>query len=55
MQHKERYTLVEDDDVNRLIEEVNDLIIAGWVPLGGISTAAYVDSFWYTQAMWRPK
>jgi hypothetical protein len=38
---KEMYTIVfdNDNDINKFILIINDLIKAGWKPLGGIATS----------------
>ena len=65
MSHDDKAAVAEyrvvtaDNKVERLVKEVNKLIAAGWVPLGGVSAShAYDDdddrmTVLYAQAMMR--
>ncbi len=41
-----QYTLVEDNKrAGGLIKAVNDMILQGWKPIGGVSTSAWKDDY----------
>lgn len=42
-----KYDVVKDGSIETMINEVNDLIKKGWIPLGGIG----IDQYFWCQAM----
>ena len=51
------YTVIEEQKLERLIENVNLMIINGWKPLGGVDSGVDNEAniAWYCQAMVRGK
>lgn len=46
------YRICEAKDVKTLEREVNELILAGWTPTGGLSVVeSNASNWWYYQAM----
>lgn len=47
-----RYTIVEEDDIEKLEKKVQALIDEGWEPQGVVSAMTYaVGTSWYYQAL----
>jgi hypothetical protein len=47
------YDVVEESSAVRLKNAVNKMILAGWVPLGGVSSFWNLSGYYYNQAMTR--
>ena len=47
-----KYTVVKSDSVHNLVKDVNEHILQGWIPLGGIALSTEPSmSMHYVQAM----
>ncbi len=53
MDTKPEYTVIKKNDLTDLIEEVNEMIGKGWLPLGGLATSDDGDHLHFYQAMVR--
>ncbi len=53
MKSKPEYTVVKKNNLSDLIDEVNQMIGMGWIPLGGISTKEGENQDHFYQALIR--
>ncbi len=53
MEPKPEYTVIKKNSLADLIEEVNQMIEEGWLPLGGMSTKEGMSQDHFFQAMTR--
>lgn len=47
------YSIVWDESISRLVEEVAEAMASGWVPCGGIAVESWEAGSRYLQAMTR--
>jgi hypothetical protein len=45
------YTIISEESVDKLIEEVNNYIANGWQPQGGVAFGHASGSFFFLQAV----
>ena len=52
MEYKMEYTIVQEDNIDKLIEEINNLLSKGWQAQGGVTLDR---DDWFYQALTRVK
>lgn len=54
MKIKKRYTVVRDEEFERFVFKISDLINKGCVPLGGMNSFSNGIVTYYEQTLWLP-
>lgn len=45
------YKIIEETSIKYLVDEINNAILDGWEPLGGIATCQVFEQTYFHQAM----